>query len=117
MCNAIPFTAMTQPATQDIRGRAARGPGEPSSGLSESLCRPTGWLAEVSMDAVAERAAVSKATIYRWWSTKERLALDALFHERTMGSGNTRDTSSLKRRPAPRRELDAGHDRRSGERG
>jgi AcrR family transcriptional regulator len=36
-------------------------------------------LAAVSMDAVAERAGVSKATIYRWWPTKESLALDALY--------------------------------------
>jgi AcrR family transcriptional regulator len=33
------------------------------------------------MDAVAEQAGVSKATIYRWWPTKETLALDALHHE------------------------------------
>ena len=38
-------------------------------------------LAAVSMDAVAERAKVSKATIYRWWPTKETLALDVLYHE------------------------------------
>ena len=38
-------------------------------------------LSAVSMDAVAERAGVSKATIYRWWPTKETLALDALFNE------------------------------------
>jgi len=35
-------------------------------------------LQDMSMDAVAERAAVSKATIYRWWPAKELLALDAL---------------------------------------
>jgi AcrR family transcriptional regulator len=35
----------------------------------------------VSMDAVAERAGVSKATIYRWWPTKETLALDMLYNE------------------------------------
>ena len=38
-------------------------------------------LSAVSMDAVAERAGVSKATIYRWWATKETLALDALYTE------------------------------------
>src|SRR5438046_6705494 len=35
----------------------------------------------VSMDAVAERAGVSKATISRWWPTQETLALDALVPE------------------------------------
>ena len=38
-------------------------------------------LAAVSMDAVAERAGVSKATIYRWWPKKEILALDMLLTE------------------------------------
>ena len=33
------------------------------------------------MDAVAQRAGVSKATIYRWWPTKQELALDTLYHE------------------------------------
>ena len=41
----------------------------------------TRGLGAVSMDAVAEKAGVSKATIYRWWPTKETLALDALHHE------------------------------------
>jgi len=36
-------------------------------------------LGAISMDAVAERAGVSKATIYRWWPTKETLALDAIY--------------------------------------
>jgi len=35
----------------------------------------------MSMDDVAERAGVSKATIYRWWESKELLALDALITE------------------------------------
>jgi AcrR family transcriptional regulator len=35
-------------------------------------------LHDMSMDEVAERAGVSKATIYRWWSSKELLALEAL---------------------------------------
>jgi AcrR family transcriptional regulator len=35
----------------------------------------------VSMDEIARRAGVSKATIYRWWPSKERLVLDALAAE------------------------------------
>jgi AcrR family transcriptional regulator len=52
-------------------------------------------LAAVSMDAVAERAGVSKATIYRWWPTKETLALDALYNE-WAGVPPARDTGSLR---------------------
>jgi AcrR family transcriptional regulator len=52
-------------------------------------------LAEVSMDAVAAQAGVSKATIYRWWPTKETLALDALYHE-WAAVPPARDTGSLR---------------------
>jgi AcrR family transcriptional regulator len=52
-------------------------------------------LAAVSMDAVAARAGVSKATIYRWWPTKESLALDALYTEWTAAAPVPRDTGSL----------------------
>jgi AcrR family transcriptional regulator len=38
-------------------------------------------LTAMSMDDVARRAGVSKATIYRWWPSKERLSLDALAAE------------------------------------
>jgi AcrR family transcriptional regulator len=47
------------------------------------------------MDAVAERAGVSKATIYRWWPSKELLALDALLEWSTVGAGEF-DTGSLR---------------------
>ena len=47
------------------------------------------------MDAVAERAGVSKATIYRWWPSKERLALDARLEWAGTG-GAPRDTGSLR---------------------
>jgi AcrR family transcriptional regulator len=50
----------------------------------------------VSMDAVAERAGVSKATIYRWWSNKEALALDALYDEWAAADAATPDTGSLR---------------------
>jgi AcrR family transcriptional regulator len=50
----------------------------------------------VSMDAVARRAGVSKATIYRWWPTKEMLTLDALFHEWEAVRPRSRKTDSLR---------------------
>jgi AcrR family transcriptional regulator len=53
-------------------------------------------LSAVSMDAVAERAGVSKATIYRWWHTKEALALDALYSEWAAARPPARDTGSLR---------------------
>ena len=51
--------------------------------------------ARVSMDAVAERAGVSKATIYRWWRSKETLALDALLDWAAAGAGAV-DTGTLR---------------------
>ena len=54
-------------------------------------------LGAVSMDAVAEQAGVSKATIYRWWPTKETLALDALYHEWAAARPAARETGSLRR--------------------
>lgn len=53
-------------------------------------------LTAVSMDAVAERAGVSKATIYRWWPTKETLALDALYTQWAVAAPAPRDTGSLR---------------------
>ena len=53
-------------------------------------------LAGVTMDGVATRAGVSKATIYRWWATKEEVALDALDTEWSHGRAVPADTGSLR---------------------
>ena len=51
----------------------------------------------VSMDEVAEHAGVSKATIYRWWASKELLALDALATEWALPTPSPDlDTGSLR---------------------
>jgi AcrR family transcriptional regulator len=54
-------------------------------------------LRAMSMDDVAKRAGVSKATIYRWWASKELLALDALATEWEAPTPSTElDTGSLR---------------------
>ena len=54
-------------------------------------------LHSMSMDDVAKRAGVSKATIYRWWASKELLALDALITEWALPTSSPGlDTGSLR---------------------
>ena len=69
---------MSPPATP-------RRPGRPRSEqttvailkAADELLTEAGLLA-MTLDAVAARAGTSRATIYRWWDSKELLALDAL---------------------------------------
>ncbi len=71
-----------------------------SEGLDETLLDVTLELAGevgihgMSMDDLAQRAGVSKATIYRRWPSKERLVLDALNH--AMRPFDLIDTGSLR---------------------
>jgi AcrR family transcriptional regulator len=53
-------------------------------------------LAATSMDAIADRAGVSKATIYRWWDSKELLALDAVYAEWDTTDAGLRRTGTLR---------------------
>jgi AcrR family transcriptional regulator len=78
-----------------------RGRGRPRSATSQKAILATAieilleqGLTSMSMDDLAKRAGVSKATIYRWWASKELLALDALATEWAL--------------PTPGSELDAG---------
>lgn len=81
---------------------AARRPGRPRSETARRAILEAAadllldeGIARVSMDAVARRAGVSKATIYRWWPSKETLALDALLEWATAPVVE-RDTGSLR---------------------
>jgi AcrR family transcriptional regulator len=74
-----PPTSLSRAATRRGRPRSAAAQRAILAAVADLLRhRP---MAQMSMDAVAARAGVSKATIYRWWPTKEALALDALCHE------------------------------------
>jgi AcrR family transcriptional regulator len=82
----------------------ARGRGRPRSEKAQKAILAAAiqllldqGLHAMSMDAVAEKAGVSKATIYRWWPSKELLALDALATEWQVTTPvATRDTGSLR---------------------
>jgi AcrR family transcriptional regulator len=70
-----------------VTAATTRRPGRPrSAGVDEALLDATLQLAGevgihgMSMDDLARRAGVSKATIYRRWPSKEALVLDALAH-------------------------------------
>jgi AcrR family transcriptional regulator len=89
------MAAVTPPADVPRRGR-------PRSETSrKAILRAAGELLlahdlnSISMDAVADRAGASKATIYRWWPSKELLALDALFSEWEPARPDTQDTGTL----------------------
>ncbi len=52
-------------------------------------------LREISIEAIAEKAGVGKATIYKWWPSKAYVALDA-FLNRMKASVAAPDTGSAK---------------------
>ncbi|MFT4711119.1 MAG: AcrR family transcriptional regulator [Bacteroidia bacterium] len=65
---------------------AAKTPGRPRSEAArqailaaayELLCEKP--LPEITAAALAQRAGVSKATLYRWWTSKEAIVLDGYF--------------------------------------
>jgi AcrR family transcriptional regulator len=103
--NAEPAPEAVAPATPSppaIPANPVRGRGRPRSEPARQAILASATdlllargLSAVSMDAIAERAGVSKATIYRWWPTKETLALDALYEQLTEPTPEPPDTGSL----------------------
>jgi AcrR family transcriptional regulator len=84
---------MTAPAPPRGRPRSEKARNAILAAAADLLLKR--GLADVSMDEVAAQAGVSKATIYRWWPTKETLALDALYHE-WEGVPSAPDTGTLR---------------------
>jgi AcrR family transcriptional regulator len=85
-------------ATTTVRGR-----GRPRSEARKQAILQAAFdllgergLEATSMDAVADRAGVSKATIYRWWDSKELLALDALYAHWDVALPAARQTGSVR---------------------
>src|SRR5580704_16735615 len=79
---------MAQNPTAVVAGNGSnekRSPGRPRSEQSrQAILRSTvkflereGGFPELSIEAVAADANVSKATVYRWWPTKAALVADA----------------------------------------
>jgi AcrR family transcriptional regulator len=90
------MTSFQTPRDASPRGRPRSAKAQRAILLAASELLLERGLNAISMDAVAERAGVSKATIYRWWSSKELLALDALFIEwQAVGSSPEFDSGSL----------------------
>ncbi len=89
------------PVAYSVNGSGKRPPGRPRSEQARrailrstlQLLGETGF-SEFSIEAVAERAGVGKATVYRWWPNKGALIADAF-----AGSTTTKlrfpDTGSL----------------------
>jgi AcrR family transcriptional regulator len=84
-------------------GAAARGRGRPRSEARKQAILQAAFdllgergLEATSMDSVADLAGVSKATIYRWWDSKELLALDALYAHWDVAVPEPRHTGSLR---------------------
>lgn len=89
---------MTEQASEGLRRR-----GRPRSEKSKAAILAAAGelllergLEGTSMDAIAEIAGVSKATIYRWWPTKETLAIDALYEDWAAAYPEAPDTGSLR---------------------
>jgi AcrR family transcriptional regulator len=70
------------------KAEVKRSAGRPRSEASRTSLLDTAYsflqsrpITEISTVHIARQAGVSSATVYRWWSTKEALLLDAFLHK------------------------------------
>lgn len=89
-------------ATAAPSPHARRGPGRPRCEKACEAVRTAalellddGGFAGLTIEGVAERAGVGKATIYRWWPNKAALLVDAFF-TRVSPQLEFKDTGSLR---------------------
>jgi AcrR family transcriptional regulator len=100
---ASPGVARPLAEYKDAGGRIKAGrPGRPRSEVSEEaiLASTVQLLTEkplrdISMEEIARRAGVGKATIYKWWPSRAYVALDA-FLRKTNQMVPTPDTGSIR---------------------
>lgn len=78
---------MIQPDSEPQTASPPRSPGRPRCEASRLAILEAAFLLlkerslnEITSAAIAKRAGVSKATLYRWWPSKEAVVLDAYFH-------------------------------------
>jgi AcrR family transcriptional regulator len=74
--------------SERIKAERKRPAGRPRSEVSRVSILETAYsflqskpIASISTVHIARKAGVSTATVYRWWSTKEELLLDAFLHK------------------------------------
>jgi AcrR family transcriptional regulator len=77
---------VTEKPSEEPEIETPRGPGRPRSEASRQAILTAAYgllrdrpLPEITSDAIAKSAGVSKATLYRWWPSKEAIVLDGYF--------------------------------------
>ncbi len=85
--------------TSDVRKPARRGPRRSGKAQAAAVAATTALLVEVgyhrlTIEGIAARAGIGKATIYRWWPSKAALVLDALIE--SLGEISTTSTESVR---------------------
>src|ERR1700746_3336080 len=103
MASEADFTAMKLPETSAAPENNPKTRGRQRSEESEDaiLCATLQLLKkktlrDISMEEIARKAGVGKATIYKWWPSKAYVALDA-FLRKTNRMVPTPDTGSVRR--------------------